>query len=430
MKKRFSTSISVLLAALLVVFPIDLSAFSTADTYLNSIYGSQTVFAEEEEEPLFSLSVPDISASPGDLVKIEVQVQGNIGFTSAVLMLDTGSGSPILPVLGGATPLFQTAITEPLLSWQSHMTNGICYYYTMMSQYYEGNGTLFSAYFRVADDARAGSYPVQLSCKKLRNGSEDLTVELISGSVTVGDPQETTMPTMLTTTTAETTTETTTTTIMTDSKPEPYRYGIDVSRWQGEVDWTKVKKSGKVDFAIMRAGYGKEYDQVDPTFHTNMKNAQAAGIPCGAYWYSYAASAADAKQEAKVFLDTIKGYSFEYPVVFDIEDPSQSTLSPSVIAEIIDTFCGAVEAEGYYCVLYSYASFFNSHIPDSTEKKYDIWVAHTQTTKPDYTGNYGIWQYSHTGAVSGISGDVDMNYAYRDYPAIIKNGNFNGFKGE
>lgn len=427
MKKRYTTSISVLLAVLLLVFPIDLSAFSTADTYLNPTRVSQTVFAEEEEEALFSISVPDVPAAPGDLVKIEVRVQGNTGFTSTILMLETDSGSPILPVLGGTTPLFKSEITDPMLSWQSQYSGGICYYYTVSSQLYESDGVLFWAYFRVADDARAGSYPVRLSCQKLRNESEDIAVELISGSVTVSDPQETTMPTMLTTTTTTTTETTTTTTIVTDSKPEPYRYGIDVSRWQGEVDWAKVKKSGKVDFAIMRAGYGKEYDQVDPTFHTNMKNALAEGIPCGVYWYSYATSAADAKQEAKVFLDTIRGYSFEYPVVFDIEDPTQTSLKPSVIAEIIDTFCGAVEAEGYYCVLYSYASFFNSYIPDSTEKKYDIWVAHTKTTKPDYTGDYGIWQYSHTGSVSGISGDVDMNYAYRDYPAIIKNGNFNGF---
>lgn len=429
MKKIYSTYLSVVLSVLLLLYPIDLSALFAVDTYHAARTGPYSVFAEETEEAPFVLSVTDVTAAPGELVRVDIRATGNTGFTRVVLMLETALNSPLIPVMSGGIPMCESGDVDAMIAWQSRYVDNICYYYMATERFCGNDGVLMSAYFRVAEDARTGSYPVQLSFKNLTNESEAVTADAVSGSVHVGEPQITTLPTMLTTTTTTetTTTTTTTTTIVLDSKPEPYRYGIDVSRWQGTVDWAKVKNSGKVDFAIMRAGYGKEYDQVDPSFHTNMKNAQAEGIPCGVYWYSYAMTAADAKQEAKVFLDTIKGYQFEYPVVFDIEDPTQMELTKTEVGQIIDAFCSAVEAEGYYCVLYSYASFLNSYVPAATLKKYDIWVAHTKVSKPDFTGDYGIWQYSHTGTVSGISGDVDMNYAYRDYPMIIKNGHYNGF---
>ncbi len=224
--------------------------------------------------------------------------------------------------------------------------------------------------------------------------------------------------TIKTTTTRKTTTTTTTTKTV-------YK-GIDVSKYQGTIDWTKVKKAG-IDFVMVRAGYGREYSQVDPKFAANVKGAQAAGIETGVYWYSYATSTSAALQEAKVCYDTIKGYKLSYPVAFDIEDPTQMKLTTTQISNIIKVFCDYLESKKYYVCVYSFASMLNTKMNSSVLSSYDIWVAHINTTKPSYSGKYGMWQYSHTGRVNGISGDVDLDYSYKDYPSIIKKNKLNGY---
>ena len=188
-----------------------------------------------------------------------------------------------------------------------------------------------------------------------------------------------------------------------------------------------MKASGK-DFALIRAGYGKYASQEDPYFDQNMKGAQAAGIACGAYWFSYAESVADAIQEASVFADVIEGYQFEYPLVFDIEAPVHTTMSSSEIGAIIKAFCTEMENRGYFISLYSYANFLNTKVPQDVLERYDIWVAHFDVSKPNYTKTkYGIWQYSSTGSVSGISGNVDLDYSYRDYLGIMVRAHKNGY---
>lgn len=202
--------------------------------------------------------------------------------------------------------------------------------------------------------------------------------------------------------------------------------GIDVSRWQGNVDFNKVKKVG-YDFVIINAGYGRYINQKDPYFEQNYKNAKAAGLGVGAYWYSYATNASEAKQEAQVFLQAIAGKQFDYPVAYDIEDTKQRGLSNSVIGDMIDAFCGHLEANGYYVCLYSYADFLNNKVPAQCKQKYDVWVAAFNVNKPPYNSPYGMWQYTSTGGVSGVNGNCDCNYAYKDYPSIIKNAGLNKF---
>lgn len=203
--------------------------------------------------------------------------------------------------------------------------------------------------------------------------------------------------------------------------------GIDVSQWQGaNVDYKKVKAAG-YSFVIIRAGFGKYISQKDPCFEVNYKNAKAAGLGVGAYWYSYAKTAADAKAEAKVFLEAVKGKQFDYPLVYDIEDSSQANLPSATIGAMIKAFCGELEANGYYAMLYSFAYFLRDKVPADCKSKYDIWVAHYNVTKPLYSGSYGMWQYSSTGKVSGVSGNCDCNYAYKDYPTIIKTAKLNGY---
>ncbi len=201
--------------------------------------------------------------------------------------------------------------------------------------------------------------------------------------------------------------------------------GIDVSEWQGDIDWKSVAASG-IDFAIVRAGYGMYESQKDAYFEKNMEGAKAAGIGCGAYWYSYATNVTEAQKEAELFYETIKGYKFEYPIYFDIESVGVAGLNAAQISKITDTFCSYMESKGYYIGVRSYTSFLNSKFEPEIFEKYDVWVSQFDVAKPQYTGTYGLWQYSSTGTVNGISTPVDMDYAYYNFPNIMTYNHLNG----
>lgn len=203
--------------------------------------------------------------------------------------------------------------------------------------------------------------------------------------------------------------------------------GIDVSEHQGAIDWKKVKTDG-VKFAILRAGYGRELSQKDKQFENNYKGCKANGVPCGCYWYSYAMSAEEAKKEAAVCLETIKGKQFEYPIYFDIEEKRQLDLGKTACTEIAKAFLETVEASGYWVGIYSSKSHLESYISEDVRKRYAVWVAHYGVKKTTYSGQFGMWQKSSTGKVDGINGNVDLNECYFDYPAEIGKKGLNGFK--
>lgn len=200
--------------------------------------------------------------------------------------------------------------------------------------------------------------------------------------------------------------------------------GIDVSKWNGDVDFKKVKADG-ISFVMVRAGYGKYTSQKDTKFEQNYKNATDAGLNVGAYWYSYATTEAEATAEAVTFLKIIKGKSFSFPLAFDIEEKTQYNLGTEKVAKIIEACCGAIEKAGYYCMLYSYESFLSNRTTESIRKKYDIWCANISKTP---SISCGIHQYSFTGKINGVNGDVDLNKTTKNYPSIIKNAGLNGFK--
>ena len=208
-----------------------------------------------------------------------------------------------------------------------------------------------------------------------------------------------------------------------ESKIKNLLKGIDVSYAQGVIDWEKVKASGLVDFAILRAGYGKETSQIDDQFSRNYTACKQLGIPVGAYWYSYATTVAEAEQEANVCLQIIQGKQFEYPVAFDIEE---ARCLPQADA-ISTTFCTALENAGYYTAIYTFKSALESNFSAAVKNRYDIFLSHIGVQQTDYAGSYGLWQYSWTGCIPGISGDVDLDYAYKDYPTMIQNAGLNGF---
>lgn len=198
--------------------------------------------------------------------------------------------------------------------------------------------------------------------------------------------------------------------------------GIDVSKHQGKIDWTKVK----TDFCIIRAGFGRSISQKDPFFEKNYAGCKANKIPVGAYWYSYAMNESEAKKEAQTCLAVIKNKQFEYPIYFDIEETKQYKLGKAKCSAIARTFLDTIEKAGYYVGIYSSKGGLENFIDESVRKRYTVWVAHVNVAKTSYAGA-DIWQYSWKGKHSGISGNVDCNYCYKDFPAIIKTKGLNGF---
>ena len=202
--------------------------------------------------------------------------------------------------------------------------------------------------------------------------------------------------------------------------------GIDVSQYQGNIDFGKVKKSG-IDFVIIRAGFGRLVSQKDPYFEKNYKNAKAAGLNVGAYWYSYADNADDAKKEAATCLEVIKGKTFEYPIYFDLEERKQFNRGTAFCSSLVTAFCEELEKKGYFAGLYISRSPLTQYITPEVRKRYALWIAE-YSSKCHYSGDYGMWQNTSTYRVSGISGNVDHDYSYIDYSSIIKKAGLNGFK--
>ena len=174
--------------------------------------------------------------------------------------------------------------------------------------------------------------------------------------------------------------------------------GIDVSTYQKTIDWKTVAKTKK--FAIIRAGYGKE--TIDDYWEKNYKGAKAAGMKVGAYWYSYAKSEEDAKQEAKSFVKALEGKQLEWPVYYDIEE--KSIFNNKLQNGIAKTFCEILQSHKYYCGIYSSSYPLTDKFDSDIKSKYTIWVAHYGVSKPSYSGDYGIWQTGY-GKVNGVNGD-------------------------
>ncbi|MCI9491168.1 MAG: hypothetical protein HFG97_14460 [Dorea sp.] len=212
--------------------------------------------------------------------------------------------------------------------------------------------------------------------------------------------------------------------------------GIDVSEWNGTINWTKVKQAG-IQFAFIRVawrGYGGGTLNVDNTAYTNLKGAIAAGIPVGVYVFSQAISTAEAKEEADYLIDKIKGYNVTLPIIMDFEFASENgqhtgrlydkfkNQNKTAATNVCMAFCQEVVSRGYTPMVYGNPDMFTHYLnPGTISASYQIWLAH-YTTKTDYAGAYNYWQYSSTGRVNGISGNVDMNVRYvkdgGDVPAV------------
>ena len=212
-----------------------------------------------------------------------------------------------------------------------------------------------------------------------------------------------------------------------DDTTANYKKGIDVSQWQGTIDWTKVKAAG-IEFAMIRAGYGQ--NNIDPQFKRNISECNRLGIPCGIYWFSYAYTEAMAIREAEYALAAVEPYKLEYPIAFDYEGASvdyakKNGVVPDKahVTALANAFCGRIEQAKYYAMVYTNPAYLSQYYDSYVPKSYDIWLAQWPAN-PDPAAKSaqagGIWQYTNSGTVAGISGRVDMDAAYYDYPAIIK----------
>lgn len=197
--------------------------------------------------------------------------------------------------------------------------------------------------------------------------------------------------------------------------------GIDISGYQGSIDFEKVKAYG-VEFVIVKAGYSTS---VVESFERNYLGAKAAGMHVGAYWYSYAESIDDAKREAEACIAALRGKQFDYPVYYDLEEQNQFAKGVDFCSSLVQTFCGELENAGFFAGLYMSRYFLENYINEQTRKRYAVWVAE-YSSRNRYKGAFGIWQYG-VGRVPGVENECDLDFAYIDYPKIITNGGFNGY---
>ncbi len=173
-------------------------------------------------------------------------------------------------------------------------------------------------------------------------------------------------------------------------------------------------KDAGIEFVIIRIGYGQYESQKDSKFERNYEGFRNVGIPVGVYLYSYAKSTSDSKKEAEVVLKWLGGRELNLPVYYDIEDKSQINLSKNTLTSMCETFCDTIEKAGYWAGIYTNKYFFTTYLDyKKLEEKYTIWVAQYNDTNT-YRGKYDMWQYTSSGKVNGISGNVDMDILYRD----------------
>ncbi len=195
--------------------------------------------------------------------------------------------------------------------------------------------------------------------------------------------------------------------------------GIDVSKWNGNIDWNAVKNSG-VSYAIIRCGYrGSSTGALieDPKFRSNIKGAKAAGLKVGVYFFSQAVNEVEAVEEASMALSLASGYGLNYPIFLDVESSGGrgDGISKETRTAVCKAFCSTVQNSGVSAGIYANKTWFTEKINTGSLTGYKIWLAQ-YASAPTYTATrYDMWQYSSKGKVSGINGNVDMNISYLNY---------------
>ena len=195
--------------------------------------------------------------------------------------------------------------------------------------------------------------------------------------------------------------------------------GIDISVFNKFIDYSEIKKQG-IEFAIIRAGYGKNESQKDTMFEKHYKGLKENGIKVGAYLYSYASTIEGAKLEAENCLKFIKGKTFEVPIFYDVEDKNQTNLSKETLTKMCNVFCETIEKAGYKAGVYANLYWWNNKLDVKQLEKYNIWLAQW-SSKPTANFRVDIWQCSSDYHIIGINGRVDYDICYKDYTQPVDN---------
>ena len=200
---------------------------------------------------------------------------------------------------------------------------------------------------------------------------------------------------------------------------------LDVSRYQGVIDWDAVKGSGLVDGVMLKtvstnSAFGGVY--IDPTFEHNYSECKRLGIPVGVYYYTYAVSHTSADAELSLLKTALTGKTFELPICVDVEDNKLRKLGKQALTDLTAYQLKTVESWGLYAMLYTYTSFAKSrlYMIGAALNPFDVWLADYTGKTPAVDFAYGMHQYTSKGTVPGIKGGVDLSRAYKDYPAIIQ----------
>ena len=200
--------------------------------------------------------------------------------------------------------------------------------------------------------------------------------------------------------------------------------GIDVSDYQANINWDEVKS--QIGFAILRLGWigNKNNHTLDKKFERNYSECKRLGIPVGVYVYNYCNKEETAEAGAKWTLEHLKGKTLELPVYIDMEDNTIASLGKDKLTEIVFKFNQVIESAGYWAGVYANRNWFDNYLnKDIIKKRFTTWIAHYGTSEDKYKGEYDIMQYTSSGKVNGINGNVDMNNMYRDLVTEIKAGN-------
>lgn len=204
---------------------------------------------------------------------------------------------------------------------------------------------------------------------------------------------------------------------------------LDVCRWQGNIDWDKVKASGLVSGVMLKtvstnSKLSKRKDglYIDPTFEHNYAECKRLGIPVGVYYYTYAVSHTSADAELALLKTALTGKTFELPICVDVEDNKLRKLGKQALTDLTAYALATIEQWGFYAMLYTYTSFAKSrlYMSGAALKPFDVWLADYTGKTPSVDFAYGMHQYTSKGTVPGIKGGVDLSRAYKDYPAIIQ----------
>lgn len=207
----------------------------------------------------------------------------------------------------------------------------------------------------------------------------------------------------------------------------PYRF-VDVSRYQGLIDWAQVAAAGYKGAMLKTVSTNYKLSKradglyIDPTFENNYKNAKAAGLDVGVYYYTYAISRTGADKELALLAEALRGKELTLPVAVDVEDNKLKRLGKQALTDLTAYALVRIEAMGFYAQLYTYTSFANSrlYVGGAALKPYDVWLADYTGKTPKVSFKYNAHQHTSKGSVPGISGNVDLNVTTLNYPRIIE----------